>query len=717
MSALALPSRWRLRLIGLSILCGAGVALQPFVVNSQASAQSTPTSELSPALSDSVTASGGSYTLTNVSYAPGHLLLAGTTGQALLGGVKIKVEDSSGQPVAGVTVQLEFVSMPKKGKDAEITPANVVSGADGIATANLQLGSAEGKYLIAARADGMTGTMPRVTAKALTSAWWLFLVFGLVGGLGLFLYGMELGSGGLQKSAGAKMRTILEKLTSNRFMGVILGTVTTALVQSSSATTVMVVGFVSAGLMTLVQAIGVIFGANIGTTVTVQLIAFQISDYALLMIGWGFIQTIVTKRKMWIYAGEIILGFGLIFYGMAVMSNAMRPLRDMPVFADALVSLGENPVLGIMVAAAFTGLINSSGATIGLAVVLASQDLITLQAAMPIVLGANIGTTVTTLWAMIGASTEGKRAGIAHLTFNVIGVVVFLPFLGYFSEQIVEVTQSMGSSSIPRQVANGHMLFNVFNTLFFIPLLGPLARLVTKIIPDKPEASAAFKPKYLDNNLLETPEMALTSAYQEVLRVSGIVTNMFGQVMQVFDSGSEGDKAKENLTQRRVEVEVLSEELRCYYTRLAQKNLGLFQSAEKHGQMAIVDDLRQMSQQLGGDMPDLAAILREHGTTFSEDGRKELDEFYTFAFETQQMTDLAIKESDTEGAAKTLLRKDSFADHERRLRNSHLSRLDSGLPEPAATSAIHMDMLTAFRQLGRTDLRICHSLTEFLDDE
>ena len=708
MLRLSIPSRWKVRLVGFLVLIATGFLLRPLSVRSLE--QTIPSLSSSDTLSVIATA-GAPCRLTNVSYAPGQHAIAGMTGQLLPGGVRVKVENSDGQPVRGVTIAFELITRPKGADDATITPS-AISGPDGVASADLRLGDSDGTYLITARTDNMIGVMPRITGNALKPTWWIFLTFGLVGGLGLFLYGMELGSSGLQKIAGNRMRTILAALTTNRFMGLLLGTIVTALVQSSSATTVMVVGFVSAGLMNLIQSLGVIMGANIGTTVTVQLIAFRITDYALLMIGIGFIMTVITKRKMYVYVGEIILGFGMIFYGMAVMSSAMSPLRSMPVFSDTLLSLGDRPLLGIIAAALFTGLVQSSGATIGLAVVLAGEGLLNLSAAMPIVLGANIGTTVTTLLAMVGASVEGKRAGVAHLLFNVLGVAIFFPFLAWYVPTIETLTQWMGSVSVPREVANGHMVFNIAIAFIFLPFLQPLAWLVSRIVPEAEEPEPEVTLRYLNNDLLETPDLALTSAYQEVLRVASTVGSMIRRALSAF--ASDGETVRNELADQEHQVVVLCDELRKYYIRLSQKDIGLMQSREKQGHMSIMDDLRQMAQLIGEDTMSSAAALSERGTSFSKQGQQELQEYLDFTVQTHDATVEAVRARSINMAQEVRKNKNEGEDFERRLRTAHLARLDAGLPESAATSGAHMDFLTVLRQLGRHHFRICRMLQEFL---
>ena len=467
---------------------------------------------------------------------------------------------------------------------------------------------------------------------------------------------MELGSTSLQKVGGARMRSILGTLTTNRFMGLLLGAFVTLFVQSSSATSVMVVGFVSAGMMNLLQAIGVLLGAMIGTTLTVQIIAFKVTDYALLMIGLGFVATFVTKRKTYIYLGEIAMGMGMLFYGMAVMSMAMAPLRSIPAFSEALLTLGQQPILGVLVSTAFTGLIQSSGATIGLAIVLGSEGLMTFDTAMPIILGANIGTAVTTLFALVKTTPDGRRAGLSYMSLRFVSAVLFFPFMGMFVPVVEHATQLMGSTSVARQIANGHMFYNALIAFFWLPWLKYVAKAMEWLVRKPKEAEPEFAPKFLNNDLLETPDLALTAAYQEILRVSDTAGLMIQTSLDVFDP-KVGEKAREDMEQHGREVEILCEELRRYYVRLAQKDIGLMQSREKQGHMSIMDDLRQIGQLIGTDVLGSAESLAEKGVSFSDEGRAELDEYLVFTLETHDETEEAMRQRDLAMAKQVRKRK------------------------------------------------------------
>lgn len=332
---------------------------------------------------------------------------------------------------------------------------------------------------------------------------WTHVAIGLFGGLALFLYGLDLLSDGLKQVAGDALASLLARLTSNRFLGALTGAVVTGAFNSSSITTVLVVGFITAGVMSLSQSVAVIMGANVGSTVTAQLLAFNISAYALVPVAGGFFLMLVGKRgapRLW---GMVILGVGLVFHGMGIMSEAMRPLRTYPPFIDVLAHM-RNPVLGILGGAVFTALVQSSAATVGLAIALAEDGLLTLPAGIALALGANIGTCVTALLAALGKPVEALRAALVHTLFNVIGVALWLPFIGVLAALATAISPASGASdaqdaiasAVPRQLANANTLFNVINTILFIGLTGRFARLAERLAParERVESAPPVKP-------------------------------------------------------------------------------------------------------------------------------------------------------------------------------------------------------------------------------
>jgi len=367
------------------------------------------------------------------------------------------------------------------------------------------------------------------------------MIMTLFGGLALFLYGMNKMSNGMKKAAGDSMRKILAAITKNRVLGVIIGAFVTMIIQSSSATTVMLVSFVQAKLMTYVQSIGIILGANIGTTVTAQIIAFKLTDYALAMIAVGFIMTLFSKRESYKYFGEALLGFGILFFGMKLMSDAMYPLRTYEPFINIMRGL-ENPILGLLIGTIFTALIQSSSAFTGIVIVLAQQGLLTIDAGIPMILGANIGTCITAGLASIGTTREAKRVALAHVLFNTIGVLIFIwfaPFLADIVRNISPVGEGSGIAKLametPRQIANAHTIFNVGVALLFIPFTPLLAKLVIKILPER-EVERGVQPVtwHIDESVISTPAIAIQLAKTEISRMAKILCRMLDAVVYPF---------------------------------------------------------------------------------------------------------------------------------------------------------------------------------------
>jgi phosphate:Na+ symporter len=649
------------------------------------------------------------YTIKNVSYQPGQKLFVGLTEQDLGAPVKFQVTDGHGKAVVGVPVTFEILEKPGKAHGETLGKNVVETNAEGIAENTFTLGDQAGDYIIIARAEKMTGETPHVVVRAQRTLWWMFLVIGLFGGLGIFLYGMSLGSGGLQKIAGDRLRGILSALTSNRFIGLLVGIVITAIVQSSSATSVMVVGLVSSALMTLQQAIGVLMGAHIGTTITVQLIAFNVSDYSLLLVGAGFLMTLITKRKFYIYLGEIILGFGFIFFGMAVMSQAITPLKSMPTFIGWLIEFGKSPILGILASAVFTGIIQSSGATIGLCVVLAGEGLLSLQSAMPLVFGANIGTCATALLSAIGASTGGKRTAVAHTSFSIIGVIMFTPFLQPFETLIINVTHAMGSDSVPREIANGHMIFNIMTAAILIATVPVAARLISKLIPEKAEGDE-FRPKYLNNGYLETPELALQQAQLEEGRLLDIVKLMFADTLNLYKPDNEERLAK--MREHMKNVNMLENEIRRYLTRLSQKSLSLTQSRRLMRLLLTIDDLRHISERLGLAVAEQAEHFVDNKWKFSPEGEQELASFYSVVGVRLERTFEALSQENKDAAQEIINTKHAISEQEVRLRASHMTRMQKGGEDTLNSSNSHLDLLALIKRIDSFCVKISHEIVE-----
>ncbi len=368
------------------------------------------------------------------------------------------------------------------------------------------------------------------------------MIITLFGGLALFIYGMNLMSEGLQKTAGDRMRNILAILTRNSVVGVLAGAMVTAVLQSSSATTIMVIGFVSAGLMKLPQAISVILGANIGTTVTAQLIAFKVGDYAWLFVVFGFILFFFVKKEKINNLGETIFAFGLLFVGINTMSETMKPLAQTEAFSQLMLSVSDSPILGALVGTLMTGIIQSSSAIIAVLQNLAStpgpdgiHSIVGIAGAVPILLGTNIGTTVTAILASIGASANAKRAALAHLIFNVSGTILFMFFIPNYTKLIILISPKGNELEIiSRQIANSHLVFNVICTILWLPFIWLLVKIVSKLVSKEDSLKLALDPIFLDYKVIETPIFAIHLAEQEILRIGEIASSMIKDARTAF---------------------------------------------------------------------------------------------------------------------------------------------------------------------------------------
>ncbi len=408
-------------------------------------------------------------------------------------------------------------------------------------------------------------------------------IFGVVGGLGLFIFGIHLMGTGLHKASVDKIRKILAALTSTPFIGMLVGAGVTSLIQSSSATTVMLVGFVNAGLMTLRQAIGVILGADIGTTITAQLIAFKLTDYALPIIGLGMAMNIFAKKKFYKSIGEFLFGFGILFLGLKILTGSVEPFGASESVRNAFIIFSKSPITGIATGMIVTVIVQSSSVTVGLVLALASVGLIDLGGAIPLILGDNIGTCITALLASMGTTISAKRTAIAHVTFKVIGVVLLLLFLPYYQKLIAAT-----ATNIMRQCANAHTIFNVMITMLFLPLAGVLARTIEKVVPGK-ETVVEAGPKHLEKHLLNTPVLALQAGIYETIHTLNLVKEMIDDAIEGF---MENDiKALDKVSQGEDAVDSLRMAVSNYLVELMQRELSEEESKKIPSLLHIINDV------------------------------------------------------------------------------------------------------------------------------
>ena len=492
--------------------------------------------------------------------------------------------------------------------------------------------------LIMGVAMGLFAIEPALAASAGKSLDWFKMSMTLLGGLAIFLYGMELMTDSLKVLAGDRMKMILEKLTNNRVAGVITGAGVTAVVQSSSVTTVIVVGFVTAGLMNLAQAMGVIFGANIGTTITAQIVAFKVTKYALLMVAAGFGMMMMGRNEKIKHWGMMLMGLGLVFFGMSVMSDAMKPLRSYQPFLDLMTTM-ENPLVGILIAAAFTGLIQSSSATTGIVIVMATEGLVTLPAGIALAFGANIGTCVTAILAAIGKPRRAVQAAVAHLLFNVFGVVIWFFFIPYLADFVTWLSPTADASltgqaklaaEAPRQIANAHTVFNVANTIIFLPFAGLLAKLVERLVPVKEltfeeKAVARFRPRYLDDGMLDTPPLALSMVRRETRRMGEVVEEMLAGVPGTVFTG-DLDKMTE-MRDKDEQVDALYGAINSYLTKVSRRDLLESTANEAMMLTTTTTEIENIGDIIEIHMSHLATMCSVNHISFAEEDLNSL-KFY-----------------------------------------------------------------------------------------
>lgn len=525
----------------------------------------------------------------------------------------------------------------------------------------------------------------------------------LVGGLLLLLYGVKTAGEGFQRAAGPKLRHILYFVTSSRMMGVGTGALVTAIIQSSSATTVMLIGFVTSGLISLSQAIGVVLGANIGTTFTVQLIAFKIYDYALIMVGVGAATVLFARKKKSSFIGQGILGFAFIFLSMKIMSDAMAPLKESALFKEILLSLGDNTLGLLAISTIFTAIVQSSAATISIALALSIQGLIGLEEAVPVILGANVGTCATALLASLKATIQAKRVAAAHIFFNILGAVIFLPFIAPFVN-LVKLT----STDISRQIANAHSFFNIAITIIFFPMATMLTRTVEKLIPEEEEGKEHFGPKYLNKQVLGSPDVAFGLATREALRMADIAQDMYSKALTVIvqDDHELLDRVEEMDDQ----LDILDKEIKLYITKISEKVLTEAESRREIAVLTLVNDMENIGDIIDKNIMELAKKKIVNGLSFSEEGGNEIADFHAKVGNNFEMAISAFATGDADLAWKVLKNKEKLGSLERDLKAAHIGRLKMGLKESIDTSSIHLDLLSNLKRINHHITNISYPL-------
>ena len=521
------------------------------------------------------------------------------------------------------------------------------------------------------------------------------VVFGLAGGLALFLYGMNSMSDALQKAAGEKMKKILEFLTKNPIMGVLAGALVTAVLQSSSATTVMVIGFVSAGLMSLPQAISVIFGANIGTTMTAQLMAFKITDYIYPIIFVGFMLYFASKKEKVKNVGLVIFSFGLLFEGIEIMGSVMKPLANSPIFVELMAKVSDIPVLGVLLGAVMTLVVQSSSATIAVLQNFASQpgpdgvtSVIGLAGAIPILFGDNIGTTITALLASIGQSKNAKRTALAHSIFNITGSIVFL-FLIPVLAKFVQFISPKGPEVevISRQIANAHTTFNVVCTLVWLPLIPLMVKIVTTIVRgDDTKKVHSYEPQYLDDKMIGQPIPAMYMVSNEINRIATSTEKML-KILKEIVSGDNKEETKSLFKKYHDAIKTLQDAIVTYISKLFTGGaLTEVQAERVAGYLAIANNIDRIADRCG----DVVNIYERIGTSekiLSEQAKEELAQCVTIAEELFEQAITAVATDNVDQAEQVIQDKKRMRKAQKKSTKKHLERLQENLCDPELTRA------------------------------
>ena len=489
---------------------------------------------------------------------------------------------------------------------------------------------------------------------------WLTLGMGLFGGLALFLAGLEILSEGMKQAAGETLKHVLSQLTTNRFLGALTGAFVTGVLNSSSVTTVLVVGFVTAGVMTLAQSVGVIMGANIGSTATAQILAFNVAQYALLPVAIGFFMIFAGKKERLKHYGMMVMGLGLVFYGMGIMSDGMSPLRNYEPFLELLKRM-ENPVLGLLAGAVFTGLVQSSAATVGIAIAMASEGLLSLPAGIALALGANIGTCVTALMAALGKPVEAVRAAVVHVMFNVMGVLIWIAIIPVLADIAVWISPSNPAlegtarmaAEVPRQIANANTLFNVVNTLIFIGFTTFFARLAERIVPEKSEpAGIIIEPKYLDRTVLKAPSLALERVRLELGRVGEITEQMLKDWPSAIQDRDQ--RKLDEIAKRDDQVDTLEAAILEYLSRIRQHLLTEQESNDHQALMTMTITLESIADVIEIDLTDLAKQYLKIEHESSETTMQLIRGIYEAVVRAVSHTVRAIRDSDKEAAEEVM---------------------------------------------------------------
>lgn len=527
-----------------------------------------------------------------------------------------------------------------------------------------------------------------------------------IGGLTFFFIGLKNVGKGLELVAGDRLRATLGRVAGNRFMAFFFGILVTFFLQSSGATSAILVSFANSGIVTLFQATAVLLGADIGTAFVVILLSIKsISNVALIIVAMGYLMQILPGRRRMMDVGSIILGFGLLFYGMHLMTQAATPLKDSEVAMRIFAFLADNPFASLLMATGLSALVHSAGA-IGIAIALSFAGAISFQAAIPIVMGANVGTCVTAILASANKKGEGRRVALAHTLSKIIGVAIVFPFIPEVVkgvdglDHIAHAFITGAEVNVAAKIAISHILFNVGLGVIFLPLLDPLLKVVCWLMPVPPPKKKEFGPKYLDKSALETPALAFAQAKREILRIGATAQWLFSDCLKMFSKGELANDEVERIKNEDDRIDVLEKAVRFYLAEISRERLSSEQAKTQLALLSIAADLEDIGDTMSRELTHLAIKKAKWSRIFSDEGWHDLRTFQSMVLENFGLMMSMLTQPSVEIAGKIERHEEHMNEVEQSLRQAHITRLNQGLKESFDTSSVHLDILTNLRRIN-----------------
>lgn len=590
--------------------------------------------------------------------------------------------------------EIEIVVEQVRGGQLVNLPRKIRTDSNGFAQLAIFGFAAKSNYAILFQIQGQQQNNSLYEVEVKNSQWVFLMVVGLLGGLSLFLLGMNMMSSGMQNSAGDRLRNILDKLTHNRFVAVGVGALITTIIQSSSATNVMLVSFVNSKLLRFKQTIGIILGAAIGTTITAQIIAFKITDYALLFVTIGLSLHFMAKKNSLRESGKAMLGFGILFFGMHIMSDSMYPLRTYQPFLDAITHL-ENPVLGILAGVVFTALIQSSSAFIGILIILAMQGMLSLEASLSLVIGANIGTAVTALLASINTSREAKQVAIAHTLIKIVGAVLFIPLMPFFIQTVEYLANNSLPEATPREIANAHTIYNIVLCALILPFTNSVAWFVNRLFPVLPDEEETVAVKYIEPNLLEAPLLALNAARSETIQMMEEVRNMARLIITPFLEKNLDLTVKIGVSEERVNF--LRDAITSFLVELTRKDVSEATVEEAFINLNAVREYEEIADVISTQLINKAHSWCNNDFTFSDEGKQELIKYHKQTIKILNKSITAFKDLNIKQARKLKDKYYVYRNEYFELERNHYERLQSNNEKTIESSKTHLELITLLK--------------------